>query len=95
MTSVQQSHINNIISPLDTALKYESLNKIDSLNSELKNAYSTQGGSPDAIEAYYELVLNNNWLDITKSILLSRKLISADSMIYVNLWKAAKGMSPP
>jgi hypothetical protein len=92
---IQQSQISDILNPLDTALKYENLFKIDSLSTELKNVYSTQGGRPDAIEPYYALVANINWLNLTNSILLSRALISADSMVYVNLWKAAKGMSPP
>jgi len=95
LTPLQQSQISNILSPLDSALKYENLFKIDSLSFELKNVYSTQGGRPDAVEPYYALVANINWLNVTNSILLSRTLISADSLVYVNLWKAAKGMSPP
>jgi hypothetical protein len=95
LTSLQQSQISNILTPLDSALKHENLFKIDSLSIELKNTYATQGGRPDAIEPYYSLVSNNNWLNITNSILLSRSLIAADSLVYVNLWKAAKGMSPP
>jgi hypothetical protein len=95
LTTLQQSQINGILNPLDSALKYENLFKIDSLSFELKNVYSTQGGRPDAIEPYSALVSNINWLNITNSILLSRSLISADSMVYVNLWRAAKGMSPP
>ena len=43
LTTIQQSQISNILNPLDTALKYENLFKIDSLSTELKNAYSTQG----------------------------------------------------
>ena len=95
LTPLQQSQISNILSPLDSALKYENLFKIDSLSFELKNVYATQGGRPDAVEPYYALVANINWLNVTNSILLSRTLISADSLVYVNLWKAAKGMSPP
>lgn len=95
LSASQQTLISTIVSPLDTALKYENLFKIDSLSTELKNAYSTQGGRPDAIEPYYTLVSNINWVNITNAITLSRTLIAADSIVYVNLWKTAKGMSPP
>lgn len=95
LTPLQQSQISNIISPLDTALKYEVLFQIDSLSTELKNSYSSQGGIPEAIEPYYTLVSTINWLDVTNAILLSRVLIGADSMVYVDLWKAGKGMNPP
>lgn len=95
LTPLQQSQISSIISPLDTALKYEDLFHIDSLSTELKNIYSTQGGRPDAVESYFTLVSNINWLDVTNAVLLSRVLIAADSMVYVDLWKAGKGMNPP
>jgi hypothetical protein len=95
LSPFQQSQIAALISPLDTALKYEDLFHIDSLSTELKNRYSLQGGIPDAIEDTFSLVSNVNWLNITNSILLSRLLISNDSAVYANLWKAAKGMSPP
>jgi len=95
LTPLQQSQISAIISPLDTALKYEDLFHIDSLSAELKNIYSTQGGIPDAVESYYTLVSNINWLDVTNALLLSRALIAADSMVYVDLWKTGKGMAPP
>ncbi len=95
LTPLQQSQISNILNPLDSTLKYENLFKIDSLSFELKNVYATQGGRPDVVEPYYALVANINWLNVTNSVLLSRTLISADSLVYVNLWKAAKGMSPP
>lgn len=95
LTPLQQSQINNILNPLDTALKYENLFKIDSLNTELKNAFSSQAGKPEITETYYPLTLNPNWLNLLNSISLSRTLISNDSLVYVNLWKAAKGMNPP
>lgn len=95
LTSLQNSQINSIISPLDTALKYEDLFHIDSLSTELITIYSTQGGQPDAIEIGYPLISNINWLNLSNSILLSRRLIALDSMVYVDLWKAGKGMNPP
>lgn len=95
LTSIQEANIALIIGPLDSALKDENLVVIDSLSNELKNRYSTQGGIPDGVESNYTLVSNINWHQITNSILLSRALVSADSLVYVDLWKAAKGMSPP
>lgn len=95
LTPTQQSQINALINPLDTALKYEDLFHIDSLSTELKNAFSTQGGRPNAIEPYFSLVTNVTWVNITNAITLSRLLITQDSMVYVDLWKAAKGTKPP
>ncbi len=95
LTTLQQSQINSLISPLDTALKLEDLFHIDSLSTELKNIYSLQGGRPDAVESYYTLVSNINWLNVSNALLLSRALIAADSNVYVDLWKASKGMNPP
>jgi Secretion system C-terminal sorting domain len=95
LTSTQNIQINAILTPLDTALKYENLYQIDSLSSELKTAFSLEGGIPDAVETYYNLVPNINWINISSAIDLSRILIANDSMVYVDLWKVAKGMSPP
>jgi len=95
LSSQQQAQISSLISPLDTALKYENLFQIDSLSNILKNVYAAQAGIPDAIENYYTLSANTNWLSMNNALLLSRALIDADSLVYVNLWKAAKGMNPP
>jgi type IX secretion system substrate protein len=95
LTSTQNTQINAILTSLDTALKYENLFQIDSLSTELITAFSTEGGIPDAVETYYNLVPNINWINISSAIDLSRLLIANDSMVYVNLWKVAKGMSPP
>lgn len=95
LSPFQQSQISALLTPLDTALKQEDLFHIDSLSTELKNSYSVQGGIPDAIEDTFSLVSNVNWLNLTNSLLLSRLLISNDSAVYADLWKAAKGMSPP
>lgn len=95
LTLLQQNQISNLVSSLDTALKHEDLFQIDSLSIELKNIYSIQGGIPDAVETYYTLVSNNNLLNLTNAVILSRVLIDADSIVYANLWKAAKGMNPP
>jgi hypothetical protein len=95
LTPLQQSQLAALQSPLDTALWYENLFQIDSLSTELKSIYATQGGIPDGVESYTTLAANTTWLSLPNSILLSRALISADSLVYVDLWKAAKGMSPP
>lgn len=94
-TPQQKSSLGYILIPLDTALKYEDLYHIDSLSSEMKNIYATKGGIPNAVETYYTLDINTNWLDITRAIKQSSILIGADSMVYVNLWKVGKGMNPP
>lgn len=95
LTSTQAVLINSIITPLDTALKHENLYLIDSLSVELKTAFSSQAGIPDGIETHYNLVPDINWTNISNAIDLSRILIDKDSLVYVNLWKVAKGMSLP
>jgi len=95
LTSTQNIQINAILTTLDTALKNENLYQIDSLSSELKTIFSVEGGKPDAVETYYNLVPNINWINISSALDLSRILIANDSMVYVDLWKVAKGMSPP
>jgi len=95
LNSTQAAQINAILTPLDSALKQEHLYPIDSLSLALKTAFSAQGGIPEVIETYYNLVPNINWTNTTSAIDLSRVLIAKDSMVYVDLWKVAKGMSPP
>ncbi|HEX8549760.1 MAG TPA: hypothetical protein VF691_22560, partial [Cytophagaceae bacterium] len=95
LSSAQKIEINNIASQLDAALKQEHMLKIDSLNQELKKSYASQAGIPDAKETYFTLTSNEKWIDLSSAILLSRQPIAKDSLAYVNLWKLAKGMSPP
>lgn len=95
LTSLQQIQINTFGVQLDTALVHEDFSAIDSLNNLIKTTFNTEGGKPDAVETYYNLVGATSWQDITNAILISRQLISADSLIYVDLWKVAKGMAPP
>ncbi len=95
LTSTQAAQISAILTPLDTALKHENLYQIDSLSSQLKAVFSNQGGLPDGVEPYYNLVPNINWENIANAVDLSRLLIASDSMVYVGLWKIAKGMAPP
>lgn len=95
LTSIQESQIDLLLNPLDTALKYEDLFHIDSLTSELKFVFSTEGGKPADTENGSPLVVNTTWVDLPNALLLSRELIDADVAVYADLWKAAKGMAPP
>ena len=95
LSSAQQIQINSLGVQLDTALVHENYSAIDSLNTLIKTTFGTEGGKPDAVETYYNLVNTTNWLNLSDVILLSRQLISADSLVYANLWKVAKGMAPP
>ncbi|MBK6834755.1 MAG: T9SS type A sorting domain-containing protein [Bacteroidetes bacterium] len=95
LSSLQQSQIGTIFTPLDTALKHEDLFHIDSLSNELINVFGTEAGKPDSDTAYTNLVTNTAWLSLNNSVLLSRALIDNDNALYADLWKVAKGMSPP
>ena len=95
MSSPQQALIAPILNALDTALKYEDLYHIDSLSTALKNAYASQAGIPDAIEANPTISTNINWVNLSDAITLSRSLIDKDVAIYSTLWKVGKGMTPP
>lgn len=95
LSSLQQSQIGSIFTPLDTALKQEDLFHIDSLSNELINVFGAEAGKPDSDTAYTSLVTNTTWLSLNNSVLLSRALIDNDSALYADLWKVAKGMSPP
>lgn len=95
LTTTQSTQINSLLSPLDSALKNENLIQIDSLSTVMKAVFSSQGGIPDAVEVYYPLVLNSTWIAKSSASNLANVLISQDSLIYADLWKLAKGMSPP
>ena len=95
LTALQQSQIAALAVQTDSALKHEDLFHIDSLSTEIKNTYALQGGLPDAAETYYPLTASTAWLNMNDALVLSRVLIAADSAVYADLWKAAKGMNPP
>lgn len=95
LTPLQESEIGTLVNLLDTALKYEDLHDIDSLNEELKASFGTEAGIPEAIENYDTLITNTTWLSTANAITLSRLLLKKDSMVYVDLWKMSKGMKPP
>lgn len=95
LTTSQETQIKALGVQLDTALVHEKYSAIDSLSTIIKATFGTEGGKPDAVEEYFTLVGNTSWQDLNNAILLSRQLIAADSMVYVDLWKVAKGMAPP
>lgn len=95
LTTPQQIQINSLSIQLDTALLQEDYSDIDSLSNLIKIAFSSEGGKPDAVETYYNLVGTTNWQNLNNAILLSRQLISTDSLVYVDLWKLGKGLAPP
>jgi hypothetical protein len=80
LTPSQQSQINVKASLLDSALKYENLNRIDSLSLVIKSSYGIQAGRPEDTETFYALVSNMNWINLTTAIALSRQLIANDSL---------------
>lgn len=95
LSLTQESQISALLPALDTALKYEILQDIDSLSDELKLIYGSEGGIPESAESYYTLTNDTTWLNMLEALELSRILIDNDSMVYVDLWKMAKGMRPP
>lgn len=95
LTSEQNLQLNAIFDPLEAALADENLFQIELLTEEMKNIFADQSGIPEVIEIYFPLVENSDWIDQSEALLLSRELIVADSLIYVDLWKIAKGMLPP
>ncbi len=94
LISAQESQISVFMVQLDSALVQENFTAIDSLNTLIKSTFNTEGGKPDAVETYYNLVSTTSWQNLSNSILLSRQLVAADSLVYVDLWKVAKGMAP-
>jgi len=73
----------------------ENFTAIDSLNNIIKVVLGSEGGKPDAVENYYNLVGTTSWQNLTNVISISRQLIDSDSLVYADLWKVAKGMNPP
>jgi hypothetical protein len=95
LSSAQQVQLNAIGTQLEQALFQENLSAIDSLSNIAKSIFDAEAGKPDSEGPYYNLVNNTSWQNLNNSILLSRQLIGADSAVYANLWKVAKGMAPP
>jgi Secretion system C-terminal sorting domain len=95
LSSTQELEISALLPALDTALKYEVLVDIDSHSNELKLIFDVEGGIPESSESYYTLTSDTTWLNMLEALELSRILIDNDSMVYVDLWKVAKGMRPP
>ncbi len=95
LTIPQQSQLNSWVDDLDTALKYEILYSIDSINAVMKGIYSSEAGEPEVMENYVLLDADTSWIDLPNTILLSRTLVDANATVYTDLWKLAKGMAPP
>ena len=95
LTPPQKNQVNALGNQLEAALAQEKFTAIDSLNTLLKAAFGSEGGKPDAVESYYNLVGATNWPNLTSAIALSRQLISSNSTTYADLWKLAKGLAPP
>lgn len=95
LTPPQKNQVAILRSQLEAALVQEKLSAIDSLNNLLKAAFGPEGGKPDAVESYYNLVGATSWPNLPSTVALSRQLISSNSTTYADLWKMAKGMAPP
>ncbi len=95
LSNSQQIQLNTIGTQLEQALFQENLSAIDSLSNVAKSIFGNEAGKPDSEGAYFNLTNNTAWLSLNNSIVLSRQLIGADSAVYADLWKVAKGMAPP
>ena len=95
LSSTQQIQLNTLGTQLEQAFFQENLQAIDSLSNVAKSIFDAEAGKPDSEGPYYNLVNNISWQNLNNSILLSRQLIGADSSVYADLWKVAKGMAPP
>lgn len=95
LTENQENQLSVVLNHLQIELENENLVRIDSLNLLMKNLLETQAGLPENIEEYRLISNENTWIDKTQALLISRELISNDSLTYVNLWKTALGQKPP
>lgn len=95
LTVDQEIKLKAIMSSLDSALNAENLTKIDSVSELMKSIYGSQAGLPDGNESFYNLITLSTPLGVSDFNNLARALIRKDSLIYVDLWKMAKGMKPP
>lgn len=95
LNGVQTSQLNIAFSALQNALYSKNLSRIDSISAAAKIILSTEAGQPDAQESYTSLSANTTWLPLNSALTLSRQLIAADSLVYVNIHKTCKGELPP
>lgn len=95
LNGTQTSQLNIAFSSLQTALYSKNLAQIDSISAAAKITFSTEAGQPDSQESYTALSPNTNWLSLNAALTLSRQLIAADSLVYVNIHRTCKGQLPP
>lgn len=95
LNGTQTSQLNVAFSSLQNALYSKNLSQIDSISAAAKIILSTEAGQPDAQESYTSLSANTTWLPLNSALTLSRQLISAESLVYVNIHKTCKGELPP
>jgi hypothetical protein len=95
LNSSQNVQLNAAYSALQPALYSKNLNAIDSINAAAKIILSAEAGQPESAETYTALSANSTWLPFNSAISLSRLLIGADSMVYVDIARTCKGELPP
>lgn len=95
LNGTQTSQLNIAFSSLQGALYSKGLAQIDSISSAAKTIFSTEAGQPDNQEVYTALSTNTSWLSLNAALTLSRQLIAADSLVYVNIHRTCKGELPP
>jgi hypothetical protein len=94
LSPLQINQLSILSGQLDSLLDIEQFSGIDSISEIIQETYADQGGIPDEMEEYYSLVDITEWPDLTGALMLSRQLIAADSAVYADLWRVAKGMAP-
>jgi hypothetical protein len=95
LNGTQTSQLNVAFSSLQNALYSKNLSQIDSISAAAQIIFSSEAGQPDAQETYSTLSSNSTWLLLNPALTLSRQLIAADSLVYVNIHKTCKGELPP
>jgi len=95
LNGTQTSQLNVAFSSLQNALYSKNLSQIDSISAAAKIIFSSEAGQPENQETYNTLSPNTTWLTLNPALTLSRQLIAADSLLYVNIHKTCKGELPP
>jgi hypothetical protein len=95
VTTNQTQLLQNVYQQIQSDFQNEDYTNIYQENQEIINVLGTQAGIPEVIENYSSISNSTEWLSIESSLNLSRSFISMDSLIYIDLWKLAKGLKPP
>ncbi len=95
LNSTQNSQMSMLTAAIQTALYNKNLVQIDSLSNQARIVLGTEAGQPEAAENYSPLNTNTTWLPLSNALLVSRALISADSLAYTQTWRICKGELPP